>query len=104
MVFLGLGSNIDNKEDYINKALTTFLGENVIHIPKMNNSFYCMNTQDITVPAGTYEAYNITLFGGVGHCYYAPAAGNIVLLSGNFHDTLPVLENLNIELLSTTYS
>jgi hypothetical protein len=85
-------------------ALTTFIGSNVFHIPTIPNAFLCLNTENITVPEGTYNAYNITLMGGVGQCYYAPTAGNVIKIAGNFGDVLPHIRSINMELLSTNYS
>jgi hypothetical protein len=77
------------------KDALTILGQgNVIQIPATSNAFFCQNTENITVPAGTYDAYNITLFGGTAQCYYAPTAGNIVKITKNF----------KMELISTNYS
>lgn len=87
----------------ISQALNTFIGGNVIFVPVMTNVFYCPNTEEITVPAGTYQAFNISLFELGGNCYFAPAAGNIVRIQGNFENILPVINNINMQLISTTY-
>jgi hypothetical protein len=88
-----------------NDALTTLIGGNIFQIPALVGAFICMNTtEDITVPAGTYDSYNITIFGGAGQCYYAPAAGNVIKIKGNFGDVIPYITTINMELLSTTYS
>jgi len=79
----------------LEEALTTLGYENVFLLPPVPNAFFCLNTENVTVPAGTYEAFNITLFAGAGQCYYAPTAGN----------TIKIIENpIKIELLSTNYS
>ena len=88
----------------INEALTTFLGGNVFQIPAFAKAFFCPNTETINIPAGTYEAYNITLMSGVGQCYYAPTAGNVIKLTGNFQYIIPLLNSIDMVLLSTTYS
>jgi hypothetical protein len=88
----------------IKDALTTLGPGNVFQIPAIPNAFFCLNTENIIVPAGTYEAYNITLIGGLAQCYYAPTAGNVVKITGNFEDILPNVKNFNMELLSTTFS
>ncbi len=87
-----------------NEALTTFLGANVFQIPGFAGLFYCPATESVSVPAGTYDAYNITLMGGIGQLFYAPAAGNIIQLKGNFQDFLPFVQSIDMVLLSTTYS
>ena len=81
----------------IEKTLTTLGYGNVFPISGTPDAFSCLNTENISVPAGTYVAYNVTLLGGFAQCYYAPAAGNIVKLVGNS-------KVFNLELLSTNYS
>jgi hypothetical protein len=88
----------------IKAALTTFIGGNVFQIPAFPAAFVCLNMENITVPAGTYNAYNVTIAGGAGQYYYAPAAGKIIKLTGNFADVIPYLHYVNLELLSTNYS
>jgi hypothetical protein len=88
----------------IKDALTTLGYGNVFPIPTTSDAFYCLNTENITVPAGTYEAYNIVLFEGVGQCYYAPTAGNVVKITGNFEEINPDIKNIKMELISTNYS
>jgi hypothetical protein len=88
----------------IKDALTTLGNENVFPIPAVSNAFFCLNTENITVPAGAYEAYNIILFGGFGQCYYAPTAGNVVKITGNFEEINPDIKNFKMELISTNYS
>jgi len=88
----------------IKDALTALGYGNVFPIPAPSEAFYCLNTENITVPAGAYEAYNITLFGGLGQCYYAPTAGNVVKITGNFEEINPDIKNFKMELISTNYS
>ena len=88
----------------IKDALTTIGNGNVFQIPAIEAAFICLNTENITVPAGTYEAYNITLIGGMAQCYYAPTAGNVVKIAGNLEEIIPYLKGINMELLSTNYS
>ena len=87
-----------------NEALTSFVGTNVFDIPGFTGVFFCPATETYSVPAGTYEAYNITLMGGIGQCYYAPAAGSIIKLRGNFADLIPFVESIDLTLLQTTYT
>ncbi len=89
---------------HFNDALTQFLGTNVFPIPGFAGVFYCPATESVTVPAGTYEAFNITLLGGIGQCYYASAAGNVIQLSGNFSGLIPFIKNLDLVLMDTNYS
>ena len=88
----------------IKEALTTFGPGNVFQIPAIPYAFICLNTQNITVPAGAYEAYNITLIGEMAHCYYAPTAGNVIKITGDLGELIPYITNINMELLSTNYS
>lgn len=88
----------------LHDALTVFLGDNTFLLPSITGAFFCLNKENITVPAGTYDAYNITVFGGAGQCYYASEAGNVVKIKGNFGDVIPYITTINMELLSTTYS
>jgi hypothetical protein len=76
----------------------------VFQTPAISDAFFCLNTENITVPAGTYEAYNITLVGGLAQCFYAPTAGNVVKIAGNLEEIIPYLKGINMELLSTNYS
>jgi len=87
-----------------NQALTNYLGTNVFQVPGFAGLFYCPATESISVPAGTYDAYNISLMGGIGQCYYASAASNIIQLHGNFQDILPFVQRIDLVLVSTTYS
>lgn len=88
----------------IQDAMTEFLGTNVVSVPMISDAFFCFNTENVTVPAGIFEAFNITLFGGMGQCFFAPDAGNMILLSGNFEQLHPAIKNIDMELISTTYT
>jgi len=85
-------------------ALTTVIGTNVFNIPTVPGVFYCLATENVSVPAGTFAAYNVTLLAGMGQCYYAPAAGNVIRLTGNFQDIIPYVKSVDMTLLHTTYS
>jgi hypothetical protein len=89
----------------IHDALTTLGMTNMFQLPTIPFAFFCQNTtESITVPAGTYDAYNISLLGGVGSCYYAPSVKNVIKLSGDFEELIPFVKNINMELLSSSYS
>jgi hypothetical protein len=88
----------------IQEALTTLGPGNVVQIPLISSAFYCLNTENVTVPDGIYNAYNITILNGMARCYYAPTAGNVVKLSGNLNELIPYISNINMELLDTNYS
>jgi hypothetical protein len=82
----------------------------VIHIedefkfPANDSTFFCLSTENITVPAGTYNAYTISFLEGKAQCYYAPTAGNVIKITGNLEKIIHGLTNFNMELLSTNYS
>ncbi len=86
------------------EALSTYLGTNVFLLPGFVGAFYCPDTETVDVPAGTYDAYNISLLGGLAKCYYAPTAGNVIQLQGDFQDFIPFVKSLDLVLLSTNYS
>lgn len=88
----------------IREALTATGHGNVYPIPALPKLYACNYTQEITVPAGTYTVYNITIADTLAYCYYAPAAGNVVKLQGNFGSLIPYITNIKMELLSTNYS
>jgi len=88
----------------LEEILTTLGYGNTFPIPGIADAFSCLNTENITVPAGTYEAYNVTLFGGLAQGYYAPTAGNTVKLLGNTEVMNPSFNNINMQLISTNYS
>jgi hypothetical protein len=88
----------------IGKALNALGSENVFKFPANTSTFSCPNTENITVPAGTYNAYTISFLEGNAQCYYAPTAGNVIKLTGNLEKIMHGFTNFNIELLSTNYS
>jgi len=45
--------------------------------------FSCSNLETVTVEAGTFDAYNISVMQGLGYIYYAPELGNILKISGH---------------------
>jgi len=47
----------------------------------------CSNIETVTVEAGTFDAYNISVMKGLGHIYYAPEVGNIIKISGHSIDS-----------------
>jgi len=89
----------------IGKLLKLIYGTNVFHIPELLDIIICRNTEMITVPAGPFLAYNITINGmdGVANMYYAPEAGNLIKIAGNFEDVLPSISNICAELIDTNF-
>jgi hypothetical protein len=88
----------------IKDALTTFGLSNVFSVPEVPEIFTTSSTMEpLSVPAGTYNVYNISIAEGIGSIFYAPAAGNVVKISGNFQDMIPFIQNIKMELIDTNY-
>ena len=85
-------------------VMNTYLHGNSINITAVPDLFYCVDTESVTVPAGTFTAYNISLFGGLGYMYYAPQAGHIIKTTGQFANISGgMVSNLDMELKDTNY-
>ncbi|KYK21528.1 hypothetical protein AYK24_08935 [Thermoplasmatales archaeon SG8-52-4] len=86
--------------------LNEYIGGNVFELPEVPPILTCFSRDNITVDAGTYNSYNISVMGGLGNIYYAPEVGTIVKIIGNFEDVLPLISNINAELkpYSASYS
>ena len=79
----------------------------VIDVPPFEPLFFCLSDEMITVDAGSYDTYNVTI--GIpntefdfGHFYYAPAAGKIIkmlMYTSRFSD----ISDIYIELIDTNY-
>jgi hypothetical protein len=76
---------------------------NVFETPEIPPILLCDSFEEITVQGKPYNAYNISVIGGLGNIYYAPSAGNIVKISGHFKDIIPFISDLNIELMETNF-
>ena len=62
-------------------------------------AFHCLNTQDVTVEAGTFNAYKIeSTFFDMFEYYYAPSVGNMVKI-----DATMLNGHASAELKSTNY-
>jgi hypothetical protein len=65
----------------IEELLDVVMGNsNIIYIPETPDVFFCTDMEMRTVPAGNYEAYNIS-FGGIMNYFYAPEMGHIIEMS-----------------------
>ena len=66
----------------------------------------CYLSKDwVTVPAGTFEANNISIMGSnLANIYYNDTVGNIIMVKGSFQDILPSISNINAELISYTHN
>ncbi len=88
----------------IKSALATFGFPNVFSIPAVPDIFTTgATTETLSVPAGTYNAYNISIVEGLGSMFYAPAAGNVVKINGNFQGIIPFIQNIKMELIDIDY-
>jgi hypothetical protein len=73
-------------------------------IPGLPDIFACFGNESVTVTAGTYDAYNISMLGGLGVMFYAPEVKNIIKIDGAFADELPFISDIEMELISTNVS
>jgi hypothetical protein len=87
----------------IQEAFTALGTNNTFGVPQIPGAFYCLTTEEVSLPGGTYDAYNISILYGKAQCYFAPDAGSIVKLTGNLQEIIPYIQNINMELMSTTY-
>lgn len=87
----------------IQEALEVLGIGNSFEIPEIPYAFACFGRDNITVEAGTFDAYNISIAGGLANCYYAPEAGNVIRIQGNLQDLLPYVTDINMELIETNY-
>lgn len=87
----------------------------VVNVPPIEIAFVCRDMEELTIEAGTYNAYNITtpIFEEIGNFYYVPEVGKIAKISIN-GDAISGLisalyggniefSDINIELIETNY-
>ena len=79
-------------------------GDNSFEIPGSDVSFECVNQEVITVPAGTFNAYKIQIYGDKGTLYYAPDAGMVIKADLNLQEYLPFLSDITFSLSDTNYN
>jgi hypothetical protein len=89
---------------HIGEFLNLMINTSTIQFPAIDPIFFWNVTETITVPAGTFSAFNISVAEGLGSLYYAPEAGTIVKISGQFNDIIPFMTNLTAELTDYNYS
>lgn len=88
---------------HIKHVLENYLGKsNIVSTPDIPAIFYSNETVEITVPGGTFEAYEIFILGELGVMYYSPEVKNIIKIQGNFEEALPFLSDINAELVAFT--
>jgi hypothetical protein len=88
----------------ISDVMTEFGFTMPMPIPGLPTIFTCFSKENVTVLAGTYEAYNISMLGGLGYMFYAPEIKNIIKIDGAFADELPFVSDIKMELIATNVS
>gem|GEM_PF-1308415 len=89
---------------HIGSTLQTYMGGNAFPVLGIDPLFICTGVDNVSVIAGNFSAYNISLL-GQGDIYYAPDVKNIIKISGHFtNETFPFLKNLDIQLTDTSYA
>jgi len=88
----------------IGDILEAYSGSNQIEISKSGEIlalpvFVCKNQERVSVEAGDFDTYNLWFIHGSGEFYYSPEAQNIVKISGNFKHYIPIVDNVNFELV-----
>jgi len=83
--------------DYLNRSCE-------FNISEVDPIIFCIGKEEVTVPAGTFEAYNVSIaLGELGIIFYNETIGAIVKVIGNFEAIFPSINNLNVELISYDY-
>ena len=92
----------------IQDVLEMYNRSNVFDLPKVADPIYedihlflCKSRKNVTVDAGTFDSNEITMVRGIGQIFYSPDVSNVVKIQGNFHEILPVVENVSMELVGT---
>jgi hypothetical protein len=89
---------------HIGTVLQTYMGGNTFPVLGIDPMFICTGVENVSVKAGNFSAYNISVL-GQGDIYYAPDVRNIIKISGHFTtETFPFLKTLEIQLTDTSYS
>ena len=89
---------------HIGTVLQTYMGGNIFPITGIFPLFLCTGVGNVSVKAGNFSAYNISVL-GQGNIYYAPDVQNIIKISGHFTtETFPYLKTFEIQLTDTNYS
>ncbi|MFW6149139.1 MAG: hypothetical protein ACOC6D_04705 [Atribacterota bacterium] len=83
----------------IQKALEAYGMNNTFRIPEIPSIFSCNNTEPVEVPGGTFDAYNISIAGGLGKIYYAPEVKNIIKISGELEEVFQYITDIDMELI-----
>jgi hypothetical protein len=70
---------------------------NTIRIPELKKMF---RKPVFEVDRMENNLYAIEIVQGVGEIFYSPAVENVVRIRGNLHDFIPIVDNLEMELIS----
>ena len=80
-------------------AFEYFNISNPIYVPGVGiDIFVCTGWELVSVEAGDFMAYNITI-ANVGNVYYSPQVKNIVKIDGIFEDIIPYVSDIRMELI-----
>ena len=88
----------------LSEVLESFGFPSTMEIPELEESFrkapfICSDQKTISVEAGTFDSYKITVLSGMGDIYYSPEVKNIVKITGYIGNFIPYLEDIDIELV-----
>jgi len=61
-----------------------------------------IGNQSINTKAGTFNADCISFMDGNGHMYYSDSVGYLVKVTDYLGEYIPIVDNLNLELISYT--
>jgi len=91
----------------ISEVLESYGYPAAIEIPAVDEAFrrapfICSDQKTVSVQAGTFDAYEITILSGMGNIYYSPEVGNIVKATGYLGNFIPYMENIDLELVSVS--
>lgn len=91
------------------ELLDLIFGTHTFQIPGTYwGAMSCFNLSSVTVPAGTYLAYNISANAPegetVGNIYYNSTVGNIVKIVGHFNNMFTYIDEISMELIETNRS
>lgn len=63
--------------------------------------FGVMGSESINIKAGTFNAAKISMLKDNAKFYYAESEGTIIKFFGHAHDYIPIIDNVNLELISS---
>lgn len=87
---------------HIGNTLQTYFGGDTFPVTGIDPLFICTGVEDVSVKAGDFSAYNISIL-EQGDLYYAPDVKNIIKISGHFQTAFPYLKTFEFQLVDTNY-